>query len=160
MKKFLKRALLFFSPLIFFLLIVVGSFYWYDPFKIINHYDEFYLSEVELSRDYIGTEIYLRQKDMYDSFIFGSSRSGSGYSSVTWKEKDSTLKSVYSFSVNSETIFGIHGKIKLIDEVNGDLRNALLIFDTDVTFNTYRNSSGHKTLNILGFQGSQKMDLL
>jgi hypothetical protein len=143
MKKFLKRIFIFILPLVLFFLIIVGTFYFLDPFKILKHYDEFKNSIVAYNEDYVATERYLEKKTHYNSFVFGSSRAGCGFMSESWEKYLQKTDSAYSFAASNESIFGIVGKVRLIDKENERLDNALVILDTDETFKRFTNSSGH-----------------
>lgn len=126
-----------------FLGLTVGTFYYFDPFKIIKNYPQFYVSEVGYNEDFIITENFLKNPKSYNSFLLGSSRAGCGYRLNDWAtflNKDDTP---YKFTASNESIFGIVGKVKLIDELNVNIDNAILVIDNDVTFKHYENSSGH-----------------
>lgn len=142
MKLFLNNIILFALPIIFCGLIMIGSYIVYDPFKVIYKYEEFNQSFVDYNVDYVVTERYLRNKNKYNSFIFGSSRAGCGFDVQSWGKILQTDEA-FSFACSNESIFGIYGKLKLIDEEDGFLKNVLLVIDTDATFSKYRNSTGH-----------------
>src|ERR1035438_4726811 len=78
MKKLFAKLLLAGFPL----LTVIAIYLYNDPFKVIYHHDNFLIPDgityVNLNRDYVGTELFLKNYDKYkyDSYIFGSSRSG------------------------------------------------------------------------------------
>ncbi len=143
MKKFIQRSSLFFLPLIIFGAITIGSFYLYDPFKILKDYNEYKKTIVAYNEDYIATERFLKNKDSYNSFILGSSRAGCGFDVKAWETKLNPLDKAYSFTASNESIFGIVGKLRLIDKMKGRLDNVLLVIDLDRTMKKTINSKGH-----------------
>lgn len=143
MNKFIKRLLIFFIPLLILGAATVGSFYLLDPFKILNDYGEFNNSLVAYNEDYVATERFLKNKDKYNSFILGSSRAGVGFNTDVWKKKLEKNDNAFSYTASNESIFGIVGKLRLIDEVKGRLDNVLLVIDLDRTFKKTINSNGH-----------------
>lgn len=101
-----------------------------DPFRVLHHYDDFYSGhEVHLNRDYVSTEVFLRQVDRcrYDSFIFGNSRTMAFLTSDWTKWIDS--QAAFHFDSSFESLFGITGKLRLIDRKGVPLRNALILLD-------------------------------
>ena len=63
-----------------------------DPFKVLFHYEDYYVDNgegyyINTNRSYVSTQMYIQNKDRYnyDSFIFGSSRSGY-YLVEDWKK--------------------------------------------------------------------------
>lgn len=143
MKTFLKRILLFSIPPFIILIIILGSFFIFDPFKILKKYDEFYSSIIGYNEDYVATERYLKTKNSYNSYIFGSSRAGCGFQTESWLKYLKKDDKAYSFAASNESIFGIRGKLRLIDNEEGKIDNVLLIIDLDVTLEKFVNSSGH-----------------
>ena len=128
MKVFIKLCLLFSIP--FFLLGV--AYVWFDPFKVIGHYDNYYVpgDGGSVNRNFVSTMNYLNKKDTYhyDSFIFGNSRS-LFYRIEDWKKHLAPESSCYHFSESSGSINGLYYKLKLIDERGGSINNALLVVD-------------------------------
>ena len=143
MKLFLKKIFIFFIPLFIFSLIAIGTFYVFDPFKILKHYNEYKNSVISYNEDYIATERYLKNKNHYNSFIFGSSRAGCGFQTDSWAKYLKKDDFPYSFAASNESIYGIIGKIRLINEEKRPMNNVLLVIDTDVTFKKFTNSTGH-----------------
>ena len=81
MKKFLNRVLIFFIPSIFLIISVI----WIDIFKIFGFQDYYSIQRVGLNREMITTTTfnYFREKEKFDSFILGSSRS-QAYKCKNW----------------------------------------------------------------------------
>ncbi|MDB4903848.1 MAG: hypothetical protein JWQ63_3129 [Mucilaginibacter sp.] len=106
-----------------------------DPFQNILPRDEYAFDYMMLSRGNVSTKVYLKNKDkyIYDSFIFGSSRSCS-HTSKEWAKYLSKDNVPFSFGAWNESIEGIYRRIKLIDSLKGPLKNAFIIIDVDRTF--------------------------
>jgi hypothetical protein len=140
MTRFIKKLLLFFSPILLLVLIYLIS----DPFKVIYNYTD-YNEDLYIykNRDFISTEMYLKnsKKFLYDSFIFGSS-STLGFPPSLWGNFIKTSNNIFSFDASGENIVGIWSKIKYIHESNHQIKNALIIFDTGKTFEKFVNK-GH-----------------
>ena len=134
MKKFLKYSLLFILPLILYLVEYVIC----DPFKVIRHYDNYYLEKGSgsVNRNFVSTMNYLNKNDLYhyDSFIFGNSRS-LFYMIEDWKDHIDSNSICYHFSESGGSINGLYYKVRLIDENGGKLNNALFVIDRDLLAN-------------------------
>ncbi|MEP7169743.1 MAG: hypothetical protein ABI855_10280, partial [Bacteroidota bacterium] len=113
MKQFIKGILIFSIPIFLFSLLIVGTFYLLDPFKVVKHYDEFYNSIIAYNEDYVNTERYLKNENAYNSFVFGSSRAGCGFKTEYWAKHLKKTDRPYCFGASNESIFGIVGKIRL-----------------------------------------------
>lgn len=126
--------------LIIFILLVIG-YIAYDPFKVLRHYETYSISDINLNRDYISTEILLNnyKSENYNSFIFGSSRA-MGYNPKIWKEYLQEGSVPYSFDAYSESIFGIYRKLLLLDTLNIPIKNVLILADPDSVFFSVQNS--------------------
>lgn len=126
MRSFLIRTAIFASP---FLLLAV-SFLLLDPFQVV-HPDEPVESHnpVQINVDYLATETYLRNREElpYDAFIFGSSRT-LAFRTAQWRAHlgDATP---LRYNANAENLFGILGKLRLIDQMGDRIRHALLLVD-------------------------------
>lgn len=129
-KKFLCRALLFFSP---FLLIIV-SYFFFDPFKVLYDYTDYYEDYfVEPNRDYVSTEIFLRNREIhtYNAFIFGNS-CALAFRTGEWQKHVHAPISPFHFDAYLETLYGIWAKVNLIDESDGTINHALIVVDQSV----------------------------
>ena len=77
MKRFLKKILLFVSPVV----AVVGIYIILDPFMVVHHHSPFFEREcyvgINPNVGYVSTMTYIENlpEQDYDSFIFGNSRS-------------------------------------------------------------------------------------
>lgn len=143
MVRFIRNSFFFLIPLVLLFAIPVSTFYIMDPFKVLYHQDEFTNSIVDYDVDYVDTERYLNHPGDYDSFVFGSSRSGYGFQIDEWKKYLPDTARPFSYSAGNESIFGIIGKIRLIDELGGRMDNVLMVIDTELTLQKLINSHGH-----------------
>jgi hypothetical protein len=141
-KRFLKKTVfyclpLFILPVILYLII--------DPFKVIYSYNEYVNTsksyQYTQNRDYQSTTLYLKQykKKIYDSFIFGNSRS-LFYRDKTWAKYISG--NIFHFDASGESLFGISGKLDLLKRKKVKINNALFVIDNSVLINI-NNSDGH-----------------
>jgi hypothetical protein len=141
MKNFLFKISLISSPIIISLLIFIFS----DPFKIIFEYDD-YSKDMKVlnNRDFVSTRVFLSKypNHNFNSFLFGSSRT-MAFTLNQWKKHLDSTASVYSFDAFGESIFGIYSKIKFLDERKVKLKNCLLIFCEDATFQFSGDHYGH-----------------
>jgi len=134
-KRFINNLLKFlvigFTPI----LILLIGYVVYDPFMIIHNYDNYSNPYVTTSRDYVSTEMYLKNhsKQHYNSFIFGSSRT-IAFKPNTWKQKLSKNDHVFVFDAAGETLYGIHNKLVFLDSINAPIDNAIIIFCRDWSF--------------------------
>jgi hypothetical protein len=132
MKKFLLKSLLFALPVI----LLMVSFVVLDPFRLFKEYEDYSKNLfVNLNRDVVSTEVYLKNKDKYhyNSFIFGSSRT-LAYKTEAWRNQLEPGASPFVFDASGESIFGIWSKVKFIDRQGGQLDNCLIILCTDASF--------------------------
>lgn len=118
-----------------------------DPFRVLfsyNKYTNYYtqdLPQIPVNRDFVSTEVFLRnyKRQKYDSFIFGSSRSLFILCSE-WKRF--ITGSCYHFDASGETIFGISGKIHFLKSLNVKLANCIIVVDPFL-LNVTTNSDSH-----------------
>ena len=116
----------------------------YDPFRVVKKYDLWYENNpVPPNRDYVSTELYLSQKDIYnyDSFVFGSSRTISFYAS-SWKSYLEKSAVPFKFDAAGEGLYGIYTKLKFLDSQKIKIKNVLILFCRDGISIT-ENFSGH-----------------
>lgn len=140
-KKIILKLLLAMLPF----LLVAGLYLYADPFLILGTYDNIYATDkphLELNEDYAATETFLKQYPSahYDAYIFGSSRSR--YYTPDQLEKRVPAIKAFHFGVASETLFGVAGKLKLIDKEGSDIKSVLIIADAELLSKS-GNSSGH-----------------
>ncbi|MBK8614302.1 MAG: hypothetical protein IPN85_12670 [Flavobacteriales bacterium] len=138
MKRFLLRILIFAIPV----LVLLGSYFVTDPFKVLRSYaDPSKDHVVTLNKDHIGTTTYLNLKDEvhYNAFLFGSSRT-LAFRLKDWKAHLPADAVPFAFDANKESLFGILGKIRLIDASGGPLDHAIVVICPLHTFAPFRNS--------------------
>jgi hypothetical protein len=108
-----------------------------DPFKVIWHYDRFYENNAKayfsLDKDYVSTKTFdnYYKKYLYNSFIFGNSRS-IFYQISDWKSHIGQNNSCFHFDAAAETIFALHKKILYIDSKKVNIDNVLLVLDKEL----------------------------
>ncbi len=132
MKSFLKTILRFLLlPIVIFIFAVVGYFI-FDPFKALYSYDSYTHSHA--NRDYYGLENFKKRypQQKYNSFIFGSSRT-LAYRASSWVKHLDQDSHPYMMDGYGENIYGIYHKILYLDSLNVEIKNALIILDTDAT---------------------------
>ncbi|MGZ3861841.1 MAG: hypothetical protein ACXVPN_07685 [Bacteroidia bacterium] len=117
-----------------FFLATAGYFY-FDPFKVIHAYSNYSFLHVTTNRDYISTEMFIknRQRYNYNSFIFGSSRT-LAYDPVHWKKHLTPNDSPFMFDASGETFQGVYRKIKFLDSSRVQMKNAIVILCRDASF--------------------------
>lgn len=137
---FIKYILLFSIPL----LVLIGIYLVTDPFKVLYTYEDYYVNNyISRNRDFISTEMYLKnsKKYDYDSFVFGAS-SAMFMPPKVWASYISTSNPPFSFDAYRENITGIHSKIRFLHSRNIRINNALILIDIPDTFDKFRNE-GH-----------------
>lgn len=112
--------------------VLAAAYVFLDPFKVLRSYKEYYPAGdqyVFLNRDYVSTALFLKQYPTYhyDAFIFGSSRS-LAFRVADW-EPYLRSRSAYHFDAVGESLYGIAGKLRLMDKMNVPVRDAILLFD-------------------------------
>lgn len=141
MKKFAIKLLFFCLPLSFPVVLYLSI----DPFKVIYKYSEQINTKGKyqkaINRDFQSTELFFwnHKQYSYNSFIFGNSRS-IFFQIKTWNRF--ILGEPFHFNAFDESIFGINGKLRLLDDLNIDIKNALIVLDQK-TLSVTKNSSGH-----------------
>jgi len=138
MKRFFYKLFITASPIIIIFGLISTVYFCLDPFRVLYSYENYYEHAIAgLNRDYVSSEMFLKNysKYHYDSFIFGSSRAGVGYSHATWKKYLPKNANNFAFDASSESIYGIYTKLKYIDDHQIPIKNALIIICRDHTFN-------------------------
>ena len=137
LKNFFRFILFCFGP---FLVILLAGYFYFDPFKVLTKYNDKdfcydSLPHINMNRDYMSTELFLKNYSTYhyNSFIFGSSRSLS-YKPETWKKYLKPDDSPYSFDAFSESINSICNKLKFLDARHVKIDNALVVICRDWSF--------------------------
>ncbi|MCX6295417.1 MAG: hypothetical protein NTX97_05010, partial [Bacteroidetes bacterium] len=127
MKAFLFKILLFFVPIVILPLLL---YFIIDPFKVLYKYSEQLNTDKKYqitgNRDYQSTQLLLwnYKSYSYDSFILGNSRS-IFYQANVWKTFVNGTP--FHFNASAESLFGINGKLKLLEELNIPIKNVLIV---------------------------------
>lgn len=125
MKKFLLIVVAFFGiPL----LLLFGLYLWTDPFRTLHAFD---MNDVNsVNREYVSTELYLRNKTTYhyNAFVFGSSQA-SGLNTYTWKMYLPDTASTFVFQAWGDNITGVMQKIEWLDANGAKIEHALILMD-------------------------------
>ena len=132
MKKFLLYCAIFVLPFV----VILLPYFITDPFKVLYHYDNYYDTNgkdyyINTNRTFVSTQMYIQNKDKYhyDSFIFGSSRSGY-YIVEDWKQYLPDSASCFHFDGYGESLYNAHKKLKFI-EGKSPIRNAMFCIDSE-----------------------------
>ena len=133
MKRFLLYCAIFVLPF----MVVLLPYFITDPFKVLYHYDNYYETNgkdyyINTNRSHVSTQMYIQNKDKYhyDSFIFGSSRSGY-YLVEDWKQYLPDSASCFHFDGYGESLYNVHKKLKFIDG-KSPIRNAMFCIDHEL----------------------------
>ena len=130
MKRFIIAILLFVAiPFV----LLVGIYVWTDSFRCIHAFD---INDVDATnREYLSTELFLRNEPMYhyNSFIFSSSRGG-GMNTYQWKQYLPEGAQPFVFQAWSESLTGIELKLEYLSEHQVPIDNALILIDIPGTF--------------------------
>ena len=144
MKQFIKRltyfSLIAIIPIIAFIL----SYLYFDPFKVLMHYNDYSSPYVISNRDYISTTMFINKykENNYNSFIFGSSRT-IAFRPNSWCKYLSVKDKPFMFDASGESIYGIYTKLKYLDSLHVEIKNAIIILCRDASFNNSENEKGH-----------------
>lgn len=143
MKKFLKYCAIFFAPI----LILLVLYLILDPFKVVRHYDYYYPTDgsplyINNNRSYVSTRMYLQNNDTmnYDSFIFGSSRSGY-YMVRDWQKHIGGDAKCFHMDGYGESFYLLHKKICFLNG-KSQLKNVLICIEPELLWQKHP-FSGH-----------------
>lgn len=133
MRQFLQTILKFSIVPIIIVILIVGGFFVFDPMRVLYSYDSY--SHTNANRDYYGLEMFKKNnpKYHYDSFIFGSSRT-LAYNPSSWINYLPKGSSPYMMDGFGEEIYGMYHKVKYLDSIEVDIKNALIILDVGGVF--------------------------
>jgi len=137
MKKFLINLIRF--AIVPLLIVIIWTFVYIsiDPFKVIWHYDRFVENNAKayivLNQDYVSTKTFDNnyKKYLYNSFIFGNSRS-IFYQISDWKSHIGQKNSGFHFDASGEALYALHKKILYIDSKKANIDNVLLVLDNEL----------------------------
>ena len=152
MKRFLTTILL---VIVIPLLLLAGIYLWTDPFRCIHTFD---INDVDVTnREYISTELFLRNNPTYhyNSFIFSSSRGG-GMNTYQWKLYLPEGAQPYLFQAWGESLTGMEMKLEYLDEHDIPIDNVLLLIDIPGTFRADQLSYDALSMKHYMFTGQSK----
>ena len=139
-KLLVAKVLLFASPALF--LIVMSVLV--DPFRIYHEYQDYQKGNVVfLNREFVCLKLYQRNapKIAYDSFILGNSRS-QAFKVRNWELYLPPGARGFHFDSAGGGLYGIHNRIRYIDQSGGKLAHVLLVLDQH-SLTATKNLSGH-----------------
>lgn len=144
MGKFIRQILFFSLPVIVLFLTVI----YIDFFKIFGFQDYYSNQKVGLNRGVVTTSTYnnFREKEKYNSFIFGSSRS-QAFKCKNWAKYLESEARPFHFDASSESAWGISKKMAYIDELGDTIKNALIIIDRS-TLTKINQSDNHLLISM------------
>ncbi|HSU26893.1 MAG TPA: hypothetical protein VLJ68_00810 [Chitinophagaceae bacterium] len=144
MKQFLSRLASFLVIPAIAIIILLALYVYFDPFKVLRNYTDYSSAAVEPDRDYVSTEMFIKNhgKYNYNSFIFGSSRTVA-FRPNSWRQYLPDGDSPFVFDASDESVYGIDAKLKYLDAKNAEIKNALIIVCRDQTFAASENSNSH-----------------
>lgn len=144
MKQFIKRCIYFSLIGIIPLLTLFSLYIYFDPFRVLRHYNDYSYPYVIPNRDYISTTMFINnyKNYNYNSFILGSSRT-LAFRPNSWRNYLSDSDTPFMFDASGESIYGIYTKLKFLDSLNIEIKNTLIILCRDVTFSNSENHKGH-----------------
>jgi hypothetical protein len=129
---FLMKVIVLATPL----MVLLGTYFYFDPFKVLYKYDSYFESGkpsyVTLNKGFVSVENFLHNytKYKYDSIIFGSSRS-MFYPVADWKKYINATE-CFHFDAAVESLYGVYKKFELLHKNRMPLKNALIIVDSDL----------------------------
>lgn len=160
MKRTLKTLLLFILLPVLLLVVLTIGYLVRDPFKVLYHYEDDSVYTLNLNRDFVSTELFIKHypSEHYNSFVFGSSRA-IGYNPDTWKKYLDVGDRPFMFDASSENIYGIYYKLKLLDSYNVSIKNVLILADaTKYFFKDYKDENSYLKRNHPATLGNSWID--
>ena len=144
MKYFLLKTFKFLLIVITPMGILTAGYLINDPFKVLKKYNNYSNLYVIPNRDYISTEMFIKNEPRYhyNSFILGSSRT-LAFQPNNWKSYLPKDAVPFMFDASGESVYGIYSKLKYLDSLHYKIDNALLIICRDVVFANSSNHKGH-----------------
>lgn len=144
MKHFLKKIFYFIGLVCIPLFLILLGYLYYDPFKVLHSYSNYSNSFVSLNRDFVSTEMFLKnyKKYNYNSFVFGSSRT-LAYRPESWKRYLTEGGTPFLFDASAESIYGIYTKMNFLNSSGVKIDNALIVLCRDVSFQTHESADSY-----------------
>lgn len=137
--RLLLKALLISLPF----LILLISYFVFDPFSVVYHYKQFDNTYSTIpNRDYVSTQMYLNtyRQHPYKSFILGNSRT-IAFTVPDWAPYiGDTL--AFHYDASGESLYGVWQKLEFLERHGSSLQNVLLIGDKEL-LQQVSNTEGH-----------------
>jgi len=149
MKKFVLILTIIVIPLI----LLAGSYFLFDPFKVIKGLASKNLKDykmedlmVSLNTNFTSTEFYFKNHKVvdYNAFTFGSSR-GLAFKAKEWEIWLPEQSRPFIYATPKDNLYGISKKIKFLDEKNETIDHAFVLICPDITFKNLKNSTDYLT---------------
>ncbi len=144
MRSFIYRLLQFLITIVAIVVLLLAGYVVFDPFKVLYKYEDYSFSRIYYNRDYVSTEMFLKNKEryQYNSYIFGSSRT-IAFKPSSWKRFLNEKDNPFLFDASAETLFGIYRKLLFLDSINARIDNAFILICRDATFADVDNPDSH-----------------
>lgn len=138
------------------MMLLVADYIITDPFKMLRPFSLDHCSE--LNRDYLSSELFLRNDSIYhyNSFIFGSSRC-CGLNSYHWRHYLPEGSRQFLFQAWGETLTGMVQKMDYIDSNGNDINNVILLLDIPGTFREKQLSQDIPVIKDYRFSGQSQL---
>ncbi len=143
MNKFLKGLVYFTFPFI----VILSLYLALDPFMVLRDYDVVFDPKAKgwigINKDYLSTRIYEKnyQKQQYNAFIFGNSRS-IFYEIKDWQKHIDSNSNCFHFDGSGEALYALHKKIVYLESKKAKIKNCLLVLDYEILMQD-KPKSGH-----------------
>ncbi len=126
------------------LLILLAGYIYFDPFKVLGHYSSYSNPTVTPNRDYISTEMFIRNNPAYhyNSFVFGSSRT-LAFKPAEWIQYLPADARPFMFDAFGENVYGIYTKLRYLDSMQVPVKNAIILLCRNISFKKRPSSRLH-----------------
>lgn len=145
MKRFLLKCIGFASIGV---LPIVALYVYYDPFKVLYHYDTYMPENVRysvgLNMGHVSTNTFINNNDslQYNTFILGNSRS-CFYHIQEWEKYLEPTARPYHLHAGQESLWALEKKVQFVHDSGNDIDHLLLIFDHELLVQDENSSSHH-----------------
>ena len=126
MKRFIKKLTFYLIPLMLLFGLIVVT----DPYKILYEYEDYSYKHFTVNRHYVSTQYFLDnyQKNQYNAFIFGNSRT-LAFQTKDWKDYLPSQALPYHFDASGESVYGMMKKVSLVDSLSEQLEQVIIVLD-------------------------------
>ena len=118
--------------------LVLVSYFIFDPFWVLYHYDTFSGNLITIpNRDYVSTQMYLNtyRQRRYRSYILGNSRT-LAFPVRDWIRYTGDT-AAFHFDASSETLYGVWKKLAFVEAHGSGIGHVLLVFDPSLLVETH-----------------------